>query len=165
MGYLTGSEDYTTHVSSDDGYDFRAGSAVNHRAKGQYSTDLIRERALAIISNHPHNASTNSSGLFLYLPFQAVHAPLQAKPGWQRKFTRKSFPAGKAGENRFIYAAMVLEMDASVGAIADELKSSGLYNNSVLLVSSDNGGEPSNGGYNWPYVPLYSITIFMRSVR
>ena len=33
---------------------------------------------------------------------------MQAKPGWQRKFSRGSFPAGKAGDNRFIYAAMVM---------------------------------------------------------
>ena len=120
---------------------------VDKAATGTYSTDLIREAALRVIGNH----SNQTRGMFLYLPFQAVHAPLQAKPGWQRKFPRGAFPKGKRGENRWIYAAMVLEMDASVGAIVDALKPTGQYNDSILLVSSDNGGLPANGGYNWPY--------------
>jgi len=152
MGYLTGSEDYKTHANS-GAYDFRSGAKVDKAAVGTYSTDLIRDAAIKIITQHGHgqNQSSLQSPLFLYIPFQAVHAPLQAKKGWKNKVNRSAFPKGKAGDNRFVYAAMVLEMDAAVGAIANALKSARMYNNSVILVSSDNGGEPKNGGYNWPY--------------
>jgi len=41
-------------------------------------------------------------------------------------------------------------LDAGVGQVVKELKTSGLYQNSVLIYSSDNGGQPLSGGSNWP---------------
>ena len=53
---------------------------------------------------------------------------------------------------RRVYAAMVAAMDFSVGQAVDSLKATGMYNNSLIMLSSDNGGESViGGGYNWPY--------------
>ncbi len=45
---------------------------------------------------------------------------------------------------------MVSGVDESVGEIVSELQEQGYYNNSVLIYSSDNGGQPLSGGCNWP---------------
>lgn len=45
---------------------------------------------------------------------------------------------------------MVSCVDEGVGALVQELRTRGLYQNSVLVYSSDNGGQPLSGGCNWP---------------
>ena len=53
----------------------------------------------------------------LYLPFQAVHAPLSAPASWTAKFKQSDF-GGDA--NRWTYAAMVAQMDGANGYDDDE---------------------------------------------
>lgn len=45
---------------------------------------------------------------------------------------------------------MLSYLDAGVGQVVQSLQASGLYDNSVLIYSSDNGGQPLSGGSNWP---------------
>ena len=66
-GYLTGHEGYYDH-SHDGGYDFRDGEQVAVEANGTYSTQLMAERAAAVIRDHDPAAP-----LFLYVAFQSVH--------------------------------------------------------------------------------------------
>ena len=80
-GYYTGAEEYYTHTrgatigGGPPGYDFRSGNEVDHGANGTYSSFLIADRATRIIENH---VKTNfEDPLFMYLPFQNVHSPLQ----------------------------------------------------------------------------------------
>lgn len=43
-------------------------------------------------------------------------------------------------------------MDDAIGQVVEKLKTSGLYNNSVIVFSTDNGGQAlSSGASNWPY--------------
>merc|ERR1712215_152480 len=70
-GFLLGAESYFTH-SRDGGYDFRDDEEVALTANGTYSTTLIQERAIDIIPQHDKDKP-----LFLYIPFQAVHGPLE----------------------------------------------------------------------------------------
>jgi arylsulfatase A-like enzyme len=49
-------------------------------------------------------------------------------------------------EDRRIFLGMVTAMDDMIGNITLELKKSGLYENSVIIFVSDNGGLPSLGG-------------------
>ena len=79
-GFYTGGEDYFTHNAG--GYDFRRDPSLRcHQAncsqvawedKGKYSTIAFAEEAVAVISKHP---SDPAHPLFMYLAFQAVHAP------------------------------------------------------------------------------------------
>ena len=50
-------------------------------------------------------------------------------------------------DERRTYAAMVASLDESVGNITKALKRSGLYDNSVIVFTTDNGGAPR--GFNW----------------
>ncbi|MEW6997805.1 sulfatase-like hydrolase/transferase [Colwelliaceae bacterium BS250] len=75
---------------------------------------------------------------FLYASFNAPHAPLQApkKDIELYKHIKK--------EDRRIYAAMIHRLDINVGKIVAELKANNLYDNTVIVFLSDNGG-PGTG--------------------
>ncbi|CAH3038820.1 unnamed protein product [Porites evermanni] len=151
FGYWGGKEDYWDHSNlaiSGQGLDFRNGTEAVKTEWGQYSTELFTEKAVDIIQTHDP-----SKPLFLYLPFQAVHSanfiqPLQAPPSLIKKFSHIE------DENRRIFAAMVSSLDQGVGKVVDALKASGLYNNSVIVFSTDNGGPAAgfdmNSACNFP---------------
>lgn len=140
-GYLTGSEEYFTHVRCYDkfcGMDLRDNTKPT-KADGKYSTELFTEKVIDIVQKH-----NTSQPLFLYVPFQAVHAPLQVP---DRYITPYNFIKDK---NRRLYAGMVSAMDEAVGNITDVFKQRGLWDNTLLVFSTDNGGQILEGGNNWP---------------
>ena len=75
---------------------------------------------------------------FLYLPHSAVHFPLY--PG--KKFHGKS----KHG----LFGDWVEEVDWSVGQVLDTVRQLGLAENTMVIFTSDNGGQPSHGAINAP---------------
>jgi len=133
-GFLLGAESYFTH-SRDGGYDFRDDEEVSLAANGTYSTTLIQERAIDIISHHDKDKP-----LFLYIPFQAVHGPLEVPEVYRDMYTQVE------DEDRRTFLGMVTAMDDAVGNITEALKSSKLYEDSIIVWFSDNGG-PVNA---WP---------------
>ncbi len=69
----------------------RREEAVDEASRGHYSTHVLGARAVEIVRQHAA-ALDSAAPLFLYLAFQSVHAPLQAKnPPVKREF-RKRFP-------------------------------------------------------------------------
>ena len=52
--------------------------------------------------------------------------------------------------HRDIYKAMVMDMDSAVTTIVDKLKALDLYNNTIIVFTTDNGGAISHGASNWP---------------
>ena len=51
---------------------------------------------------------------------------------------------------RDIYKAMVMDMDLAVAEIVETLKETGLYDDTLIVFTSDNGGAISHGASNWP---------------
>lgn len=148
FGYLTGSEDYFSHIrcvpisslnQTRCALDLREGEEVATAYTGAYSTELFSERAVNIIQKH-----NSKQPLFLYVAMQAIHGPLQVP---QRYLTPYSFIKD---HNRQVYAGMVSAMDEAVGNITQALNQSGLWENTVLVFSTDNGGQTLYGGSNWP---------------
>ncbi|XP_033099226.1 arylsulfatase I-like isoform X2 [Anneissia japonica] len=149
FGYYLGKEDYFDHTSSFNfskhafwGYDFHKNGEVYKPTFGQYSTELYAKEAINILEQH-----NKSKPLFLYLPFQAVHSaneddPLQAP---QKYIDR--FPYIK-NKQRKVYAAMVSALDDAIGNFTASLKETGLYDNSVILFTTDNGGPVCGFDYN-----------------
>ena len=133
-GFLNGGQTYFSHTR-DNGYDFRDGEEVAWEANGTYSSYLLQQRAEAVIRNHDP-----ATPLFLYVPFQSVHGPLEVP----EVFTALYPEVEDAG--RRTYLGMVTAMDEAVGGIVAALKDRGLYDNTVILWFSDNGG-PAAG---WP---------------
>lgn len=142
-GFHLGAEDYFTHKRCFDavcGKDFWLNDTpldktVNHK----YSTHLLAKRSVEIIKSH-----NPKDPLFLYLPFQAVHGPNEVPPKYKRPYKHLK------SRKRQVYAGMVAAMDEAIGDVVNALKTTGLYNNTVIIFSSDNGGAPGTSANNWP---------------
>ncbi|XP_078667488.1 arylsulfatase B-like isoform X1 [Branchiostoma floridae x Branchiostoma belcheri] len=146
FGFLGGGEDYFTHripnevVETPDTYrafDFWDGSSPCLTENGTYSTHLFARKSIELIDRHD-----KTKPMFLYLPFQAVHAPLEAPQEFIDKY--KHIRA----RNMQVYAGLTTAMDEAVGNITRALKDNGMWENTVLIFSTDNGA--SRAGSNWP---------------
>jgi arylsulfatase A-like enzyme len=93
-----------------------------------YTTDAYAERAVDWIGKQ------KDKPFFLYLPFNAQHAPLQAP---QKYLDR--FPHIK-DENRRLFAAIMSGMDDAVGKVMAKVREMGQEENTLVFFFSDNGG-------------------------
>ena len=93
-----------------------------------YTTDAYGERAVDWIERH------KDKPYFLYVPFNAQHAPLQAT---EKYLTR--FPS-IADEKRHTFAAMMSAMDDAVGRVLTKVRELGQEENTLIFFFSDNGG-------------------------
>lgn len=124
-GLWFGAIDYFTH-KRDDTLDWHRD---DQPCKDEgYSTHLIAKEACRLIRE-----KTSEKPLFLYLPFNAVHAPHQVPDSYLK-------PYGHLNGVRKTYAGMVSAMDEAVGQVIAALKEKGLLDNTLIIFSSDNGG-------------------------
>ena len=149
-GYLHGQIDQYTHL-------YKNGDRSWHRQdrfinEYGHATDLIAAEAVQTI----HRESRTPAPFFLYVPFSVPHTPLQ-EPG------RYSTPYlhAKMSDARKLYAASITHMDEAIGKIVRTLNETGVRENTLILFSSDNGGQreqnerPANYGGIFPeYVQL-----------
>nr|XP_023685143.1 arylsulfatase I [Paramormyrops kingsleyae] len=143
FGSLTGSVDYYSYESCDGpgmcGFDLHDGETVAWGQGGKYSTHLYTQRVRKILASHDPRQP-----IFIFLSFQAVHTPLQSPKGYIYQYR------GMSNVARRKYAAMVSVVDEAVRNVTYALRKYGYYQNSVLIFSTDNGGQPFFGGSNWP---------------
>lgn len=146
MGYWMGAETYTTHDAgfqnaNHGAYDWHDTAALGPQApdltaNGSWSTALIAARAVQLIEAA---AADLSSRHMLYVAFQNVHWPLQAPQSYIDRF------AGKTGgsQERQMVCAMAAFLDDAVGNITAALQATGLWEDTLVIFQSDNGG-PTN---------------------
>jgi arylsulfatase A-like enzyme len=77
------------------------------------------------------DAAKAGKPFFLYVPLNSPHTPIAPSKQWQ----------GKSGLNA--YADFVMQTDASIGEMLDALDRNGLTDNTLVIVTSDNGCSPS----------------------
>ncbi len=121
---------------------------------GGYLTDYWTDESLKVIE------ANRNRPFFLYLAHWGVHTPLQA--------TREDYEAvGDMEPHRLrVYAAMMRALDRSVGRVMDKLEVEGLADNTLIVLSSDNGGAGYVGlpEINAPYRG-WKITLFEGGIR
>ena len=152
-GYYEGSEDYFKHTTS-GGYDFHdeptpfCGYGCTQRPRdviGQYSTNLFSSRAVQIIEKH----DTSSSGLFLYLAYQGVHAPREAPDHYVQPYAHRIKDKG-----RRTFAGMIAALDEGIGNVTSALRRRDMLSSTLIIVTTDNGGPTTEcsttGQSNWP---------------
>ena len=146
FGYYTGSQDYYKHTRGSQtkprtvGYDFRNNEEVFKEAAGEYSANAFASKAAEIINS----LEKSSKPMFLYLAFQSVHSPLQVPERYENPFQHISNRA------RRTYSGMVLALDEAVGNVTKALKEVGMYKNTLIIFTTDNGGQTLMGGNNFP---------------
>jgi len=99
------------------------------KADGRYLTDVFTDESVSFIERNKDNP------FFLYLAYNAPHDPLQAHEEDIRYF--KSL--GKYNTAVSTIYAMIKRMDEGVGKVMSTLKKHNLYENTIILFTSDNG--------------------------
>jgi len=97
----------------------------------EYLTDRLTTEAIKFIEDNKREK------FFLYLPYYAVHSPLQAKEEIISKYNAKE---KTPGQGNAVYAAMIETMDRNIGRIMEYLEKEGLTGKTLLIFTSDNGG-------------------------
>jgi arylsulfatase A len=98
--------------------------------KGKYGDDLLTEDVLGFIK------SNISSKFFIYYPLCIAHEPFCPTPD-DPEFAFWN-PHGSISDTSF-FPSMVAYTDKKIGQIVDSLKQWGLYNNTIVMFSGDNG--------------------------
>jgi arylsulfatase A-like enzyme len=115
---------------------FRGTAAITEK---EYLTDAFAREAVAFVDQH------KSEPFFLYLPFNAVHAPLQASEKYLSRF------AGITDPKRRTFAAMLTAMDDAIGRVLARLTELKLTGQTLVVFVSDNGGPtPATSSGNGP---------------
>ena len=131
FGFKAGAIDYISHTSFQGEPDLYENDIPVE--KSGYLTGILGEKAIEIIKQQ------HQKPFFLALMFSAPHWPWQVpedkpvSPGNAAEWTKGGSP--------LVYAAMMKSLDDAVGNVIktiDELK---LSNNTVIIFTSDNGGE------------------------
>ena len=128
-GHYNGAIDYNDHTR-DGGFDWHRDDKES-RDEG-YSTHLLAREATRFVTEN-----AGKRPFFLYVPFNAVHAPHQVPEIYMKPYAQLK------GERRK-YAGMLAAMDEAVGQIVDAVEKSGIRQKTLFIFTSDNGG-PSPG--------------------
>ncbi|MBA62497.1 MAG: N-acetylgalactosamine-4-sulfatase [Planctomycetaceae bacterium] len=122
---------YTDHMGyNEPDYDadnpiLRGGQPVEEH---EYLTDAFTREAVDFINR------TSDRPFFLYVAYNAVHSPLQGANRYMKKFQNID------DIHRRIFAAMLSNLDNSVGQIIEAVEDNGLEENTIIVFLSDNGG-------------------------
>ena len=129
FGFHSGATDYVTHRSR------RGIPDLYHNTdpvdRNGYIGDIFTEQAVQYI-NRKH-----AKPFFLSLQFNAPHWPWQG-PGDKAYPDTLNWPAGGS---QAVFAAMMTRLDSAVGAVLKAVDDANLANNTVIIFTSDNGGE------------------------
>ncbi len=137
-----------SHTGLEVGADPNDSISYSKFTQKEYGPALMLDQALGFMDKN------KDEPFFLYFASPLPHVPLQAPKEYVDKY-RKEFGAEKpytGGDNYFpnqypraTYATMVTYLDNQVGQLVTKLKALGLYENTLIIFSSDNG-PTFNGG-------------------
>ncbi|RZK66347.1 MAG: N-acetylgalactosamine 6-sulfate sulfatase, partial [Pedobacter sp.] len=153
--------DYSKHFPTNRGFDEFYGFVGGHRNffayKGQapskllalydnenivpekevsYLTDMFTHRAISFVEENKERP------FFMYLAYNAVHVPMNAKKDLMDRFAHIKDPGRRA------YAAMMKSLDDGVGELVASLKAADIYDNTLIVFINDNGGATGNSSDN-----------------
>ena len=108
---------------------------------GEYLTDRLNAEAEKFIEQN------RDKPFFLYLAHFAVHTPLMAKPEMTARY-KAAKPQG--AQKNPVYAAMIESVDDGVGRLVRKLDELKLSENTIVILTSDNGGLSTLDGMDVP---------------
>lgn len=115
-------------------------NCCERQEENKYLTDKLTDEAISFIDR------SGAEPFFLYLPYNAPHAPLQVPKEYYAQFAHIKDPVKR------IYAAMIKNLDDQVGRLMHHIDSMGMAENTIVVFLSDNGGASYNGTTdNAPY--------------
>jgi len=141
FGSLSGAIDYFTHKDSYGIHDLFENETPLHR-KG-YLTDLITDRAVEFVKRK------RKDPFLLSVHYNAPHWPWETRAdAAEAKRIEKLYHFD--GGSLATYLTMIRQMDEGIGRILSALKFSKIEQNTIVVFTSDNGGERFSD--TWPLV-------------
>ncbi len=104
--------------------------------EGEYLTDRLTNEALHVIEQAADRP------FFLYLAYHSVHTPIEAQAPLVEEYRRRL--SQELNHQNATYAAMVTSLDENVGRIFESLQQHELAENTLVIFTSDNGGQIGN---------------------
>lgn len=105
-----------------------------------FLTDTIADRSVEFMSAHQEEP------WFAYVAFNAPHSPLQMPPGCEDRVGQIK------DRSRARFVAMMLNLDDAIGRMLGCLRDTGQWENTMVVLLSDNGGQPhANSSINLPF--------------
>jgi len=126
--------------------------------EGDYVTDVITEKSIEFIKENKEGP------FFLYLSHYGVHTPFEAPEHLVKKYEEKLKGMKFEGpeyelvdqttgrgerlrhQNNPVYAAMIETVDNSLGRLFETLDELGIAENTIIVLTADNGGLSNRGG-------------------
>ena len=144
FGVLAGAADYHLHKNGLGEPDLYENLTPVER--NGYLTDLLTDRAVKFVTRR------RSLPFYLSLHYTAPHWPWQDRKGGERVvFTDQTIEPvtmGRGGSLK-LYAEMMRSLDEGVGRVMKALKTAGIDRETLVIFTSDNGGERFS--YQWPF--------------
>lgn len=145
----------TEGVPAKHGFNYFFGYLCQRQAHNYYPDHLWRNDEKVLLNGHKytHDMFTSEAiefiereregPFFLYLAYTIPHADLQVPE--LGEYADREWP-----ENKKKYAAMISRLDRDVGKIIEKLRKSGIAENTLVILTSDNGPH-AEGGYDPGY--------------
>jgi arylsulfatase A-like enzyme len=125
FGFLGGSHSYLDAAADSNNPILRG---TNRVPRIDYTTTAFAREAVGFIDRH------KTGPWFVYLPFNAVHSPLESTPECLSRFPQIQDPKRRA------FAAMLSAMDDAVGVVLTKIRTLGQEQDTLVFFFSDNGG-------------------------
>ncbi len=146
-GFRGGAVDYFSHATGGDKEDLWDDDVLIHQVG--YLTDLLGSRAVDVVNRY----AKSGQPFMVSLHFSAPHWPWEA-PGDGAESERLRQPGSGGivdfdGGSQKTYQRMIEEMDQQIGRVLQALDANGLTENTIIIFTSDNGGE--RFADTWPF--------------
>ncbi len=134
-------DDYYTHRRH--GINYMRGDDAEIDPEG-HATDLFTQWAIEYL----HERAKSRQPFFLYLAYNAPHTPIQPPDEWLEKVGRRQ-PG--ISDRRAKLVALIEHLDAGIGKVLTALKETGIEDKTLVIFTSDNGGQLDAGATNGPF--------------
>jgi len=108
-----------------------------------HATDLFTRWACEYL-----RSAKDRRPFFLYLAYNAPHAPIQPPAEWLDRVKRRE---RGISERRAKLCALIEHLDDGIGKVLATLRETGLADNTLVIFTSDNGGQIRAGARNGPW--------------
>jgi arylsulfatase A-like enzyme len=135
-------DSYTTHLRHGINYMRRNTEVIEPKG---HATDIFSDWAVEYLRKR---AKVKDQPFFLYLAYNAPHFPIEPPAEW---LARVKARGPQLNEARAKNVALVEHLDDGIGRVLAALKENGLEENTVVVITSDNGGSLPHAQNNDPW--------------
>ena len=133
-------DDYYNHRRHGNNYMRLDGNQIDPEG---HATDLFTQWSIDYINDR----AKSDKPFFLYLAYNAPHTPIQPPADWLDR-VKKRQPG--IDEKRAKLVALIEHLDDGIGKVIAAIKDAGISDNTLVIFTSDNGGELGVGASNGP---------------